>query len=169
MRHLGRLAAAAVGVAILAGACSDRVGYDPAPIESYLQSSQAAAFPGLKVGGATCPADATLVEGMRLDCTLQVTDQRVPYEVTLSNVRAAEMTIVATRKAAVITTLQLRTYLLTNLPPETKLGTTADCGDAGVVVAAPGSTISCTLAAGSQTATVTLDVLDDQGTVRIHS
>lgn len=166
MRRIAGRAVLAVGLALIAAGCADKPAYDPSTIESYLRTSQAAVFAGLGIGSATCPGDVALSEGVLINCTLEVTGQAIPYQVRLTNVHAAQVTIVAKPQGAVIPTQSAEAYVLSSLPADAT-GSTVTCGDGSVVVAAAGATITCTVALGSQTESVVLEVLDDLGTVRI--
>lgn len=159
-------AALVVGLALATPGCADQSAYDPSAIESFLQTSQGALFAGQDLGVAICPDDVELTEGVQIDCTLEVTGQQVPYQVRLTHVDADRVTIVAKPRGTVIPTEKAEEYVLGSLPPDAA-GATVTCGDGAVAVAAVGTSITCTVALGSQTEPVVLEVLDDVGTVRI--
>lgn len=156
----------ATGLALALTGCADQAPFDPSVVESYLQTSQAVVFPEEDVGAAACPDQVPLREGVRIDCTLQVAGQEVPYEVRLTNVAGDRVTIEAEPRGTLIPLDGAEQYVLESLPPDTD-GATVTCGEGAVAVVQPGATITCTVALGSETEPVVLEVLDEAGTVRI--
>lgn len=162
----GRRLGLAMGVALVLTGCADQAAFDPSVVESYLQTSQAGVFPEQDLGPAACPDHVDLREGVRIACTLEVAGQPIPYDVRLTDVNGDQVTISAEPRGALIPLDRAEKYVLDSLPPD-ETGATVTCGE-GVVVAAPtGGTITCTVALGSQTESVVLEVLDEAGTVRI--
>lgn len=164
VRWSGRVAAAAAGVLLLAG-CGDRPGYDRAGVEHFLQTSQSGAFGDLKPGRATCPAAASLTEGMTVRCTLAVAGTAVPYRVTLRHVHATKVDVTARLDGVVVPATAVRDFVRSKLPLESR-GADVDCGG-GLIVAKVGQTRDCTLVLGAQTRPIKVTVKDRAGTVDV--
>ncbi len=154
-------------VLALAG-CGDRPGYDASAVEAYLVHSQLASFPpSAEISRATCPADLSLHETMRLACTLTVSGSKVPYRVRLTHVHDERVHIDARVDGVLISGVGLRHHVRATLP-KTAAGADVDCGG-DYVVAAIGSDLDCTMSLGSQRAEVKVRILDADGRVSLAS
>lgn len=137
-------------------------------IEAKLVETQRKAAPDLNVGVATCPAAlskaiAKATPGVHR-CVVVVEGVKVPYDVTLRTSSAVKSGSYTLRNAkAVIDTKKLMTIAATVVDDPSKVKIT--CGAARVVVADPGTIISCTVVDGAATDTLKFQVKDLAGLV----
>jgi hypothetical protein len=137
-------------------------------IEAKLVETQRKAAPDLNVGAATCPAAlskavAKATPGVHR-CVVLVEGVKVPYDVTLRTSSAVKGGSYTLRNAkAVIDTKKLATIAATVVDDPSKVKIT--CGTGRVVVADPGTIISCTVVDGAATDTLKFQVKDLTGLV----
>ena len=161
-RVLPVLAAAAV-----LAACANNNIYSAEALEQVVVDSQDGKTGDLEVGGATCPDDVALEGGVTVECTIELEGVDAPYSVTLDDVEAEEVAITVEPLRVVIPAADAAAFVTENLQDEVA---TADvtCGDGeAVILAETGDTIACTVAIGSETRDVELEVVDEDGTVEL--
>ena len=139
-------------------------------VEASLVETQRTAAPDLKVGKATCPAAlakpiAKIASGVHR-CSVVVEGVSVPYDVT---VRVGGLvkggSFVLQNAKAVIDTKKLATIAATVVddPAKAKIS----CGKRRVIVADPGTTVSCSVVEGESSETLTFIVKDLRGVVSL--
>jgi hypothetical protein len=137
-------------------------------IEAKLVETQRKAAPDLTVGAATCPAAlskavAKSTPGMHR-CVVVVEGVKVPYDVTLRTSAAVKGGSYTLRNAkAVIDTKKLEKIAATVVDDPSKVK--ISCGSARVVVADPGTVITCTVVDAAATDSLKFQVKDLTGLV----
>lgn len=141
-------------------------------IEAKLVDTQKKAAPDLVVGKATCAASLAKPAGKVAvgvhRCTVVVEGVGVPYDVTVRTGGASKNGTYTMQNAkAVIDTKKLIAIAASVVDDPSKAR--ISCGKARVVVAAPGSTLACTVVDGDTTQTLTFAVKDLRGVVSLVS
>ena len=141
-------------------------------VEAKLVDTQKKAAPDLAVGKATCAASLAKPAGKVAAgvhrCTVIVEGVAVPYDVTVRTGGATKNGTYTMQNAkAVIDTKKLVAIAASVVDDPSKAKIT--CGKARVVVAAPGSTLACTVVDGNSTQTLTFAVKDLRGVVSLVS
>lgn len=139
-------------------------------VEAKLVDTQKRAAPDLVVGKARCAAalakPAGKVAAGVYRCTVAVEGVAVPYDVTVRTGGVVKTgTFTMQNAKAVIDTKKLIAIAASVVddPKKAKIS----CGKARVVVAAPGTTLACTVVDGSATQILTFAVKDLRGVVSL--
>lgn len=159
-------------VLLALSACSVSLGagskYDAGAVEEFLATSQEGNTGDLAIGEATCPEDVDVVEGVEVECTLEIGGQAAPYTITLTDVDEDEISVNAIQAKAIIPVASAEQFVTDNLD-ESAAGATVDCSESEdpLILADPGDKIPCVLTLGSDTQTLELNVTDVEGNITI--
>ncbi len=157
---------ALIALLVLMAACGNSNLYVADAVEESLVESQQDRLGDLQVGGATCPDDVALTEGVTFTCTLDLEGADAPYAVKLTDVQAEEIAVSAEPAMSIIPVAAAAEYVQDNLAEDVSDADVV-CGDddAVVILAEPGDEFSCTVSIGSQSRQVDLEVTDTDGAV----
>lgn len=173
-RNRARALVAGVAWALLAlAACggesdgSEGGSGDPlAALEERLVQEQEAEAPNLAVGGASCPADASLEAGSTFECTVTIEGVEAPYAVTVEEGSTEDDISFHFEPAKAIIDVSLVIEFIAGRAGE---GAEAECGPDKVIVADVDDTFECSVLVAGQTEIVEMIVQDLDGTVAINN
>ena len=135
-----------VGVVALSGCGSNS--YDAGTVEKYVRKSQEGKVRGLALGDATCPKGVELTEGVTFQCTLEIAGEAAPYNVRLTDVDAAQVTVNLEPAKALIATSAVVDLVRGGLKQRFRDRAKVSCGEKQLLVVDPGTRIGCVVTVG---------------------
>ena len=161
-RRARAAAVAAVVVAVAAvvaldrggGNESRRVAFSQVEVQAFLEREAARTLPGLRVVGASCPAELPEEVGGTATCTVAVEGDTLRYEVQ----RLVGDRFEARPEQPVVLVRDIATAVRSKLAaPEAQV----DCGGAAVVQPTPGRIVTCEITGRGRPRTVNVQVEPD--------